>query len=99
MARRNSEKMFTNSQEFLQKNTYSAKDMDEFASIMKTTKGLIKAYWCEGKTCESNIKEATTASTRLKLLDAKKKIKLVFTVAKRQSMNGTSAKLINSSKA
>ena len=68
-------KMFTNSQEFLQKNTYSAKDMDEFASIMKTTKGLIKAYWCEGKTCESNIKEATTASTRLKLLDAKKEDK------------------------
>ncbi len=64
--------MFKNSQEFLEKNTFSASNMAEFKNIMKTTKGIIKAYWCEDRACESSIKEETTASTRLKLLDAKK---------------------------
>lgn len=66
------DKMFKKSQQFLKTNTFETENYDEFKKIMKTTKGLIKTYWCEDETCEEKIKEETKATTRLKKLDAKK---------------------------
>jgi prolyl-tRNA synthetase len=64
-------RMLSNSREFLAKNTFEAKDYGEFKEIMNTTKGFIKAFWCEDPECETKIKEETKASTRCKPLDAK----------------------------
>ncbi len=66
------EKMFANSKEFLNKNIFEAENYQEFQKIMKTKKGLIKAFWCENPTCEAKIKKETKATTRLRPLNAKK---------------------------
>lgn len=56
---------------FLKKNTHSAKNYEEFQHIMNTTKGFIRAFWCENAECEKKIKEETKATTRCLPLDAK----------------------------
>jgi len=66
------DKMLENSKKFLADNIREAKTFDEFKEIMKTKRGFIKAFWCEDPKCEASIKEETKASTRLKLLDAKR---------------------------
>ncbi len=66
------EKMLNNHSKFFAENTHQVKTYDEFKKIMKTTKGIIKAFWCEKPECEAKIKEETKATTRCKLLDAKK---------------------------
>lgn len=63
--------MLENSKKFLKENTREAKTYDDFKEIMKTTRGFIKAFWCEDVNCETKIKEETKASTRCKPLDAK----------------------------
>lgn len=65
-------KLLKNSETFLKENTYEAKSYEDFKKIMKTTRGFIKAFWCEDKDCETKIKEETKASTRVKPLNAKK---------------------------
>src|SRR3989344_2179035 len=64
-------KMFEKAKNFLTENIREAKSYEEFKSIMGSTKGFIKSYWCEGPSCEAKIKEETKATTRLKSLDAK----------------------------
>lgn len=66
------DKMLGNSRSFLEENTYRAKTYDEFKKIMKSTRGFIKAFWCEDPKCEASIKNETKATTRLKELNAKK---------------------------
>jgi prolyl-tRNA synthetase len=63
--------MLEKSKSFLEENTRVAKNYSEFKEIMKTKRGMIKAFWCEDPACEKSIKEETKASTRCKLLDAK----------------------------
>jgi prolyl-tRNA synthetase len=63
--------MLQNSKKFLIENTHEVKNYDEFKEIMKTTRGFIKAFWCEDLECEKKIKEETKASTRCRPLDAK----------------------------
>ncbi len=58
--------MFDKSQKSLAENTHVAGSYDEFKNIMKTTRGFIKAYWCQGKDCETKIKEETKATTRVR---------------------------------
>lgn len=75
-------KMYENSQKFLEENIHQAKSYPEFKKMMKTkrgfmsgarkAKGFIKAFWCEDPKCEAAIKEETKATTRLRLLEAKK---------------------------
>ena len=65
------EAMLESSRKFLKENTFEVKDYDEFKKVMKTTRGFIKAFWCEDEACEKSIKEETKASTRLKPLEAK----------------------------
>lgn len=62
--------MLKASQKSLVDSTHEAKDYDQFKTIMKTTKGFIKAFWCEDKNCETKIKEETKASTRCKPFEA-----------------------------
>ena len=62
--------MLESSQKMLNDMTYEAPDYNSFKDIMKSTRGFIKAYWCEDKNCESAIKEETKASTRCLPLDS-----------------------------
>jgi len=62
--------MYKASQESLKAMTHEVNDYNEFKKIMKTTRGFIKAFWCEDKKCETKIKDETKASTRCKPLDA-----------------------------
>ncbi len=50
--------------------TFEPVDYEEFKQIMSTTRGYLKAYWCESKECEAKIKEETKATTRCLPLDA-----------------------------
>ncbi|MBU1017228.1 proline--tRNA ligase, partial [Patescibacteria group bacterium] len=72
-------KMLENQEKFLYErakknmdaNIRMARDYGEFKDLMRTKKGFIKAFWCEGERCEAKIKEETKATTRLLPLDAK----------------------------
>ncbi len=44
--------------------TYTAKTLDEFANIMNTTPGFIKADWCGDAECEAKIKEIRGTKSR-----------------------------------
>ncbi len=44
--------------------TFEASDYQDFKRIMDTTRGFIKAFWCENPSCEAKIKEETKATTR-----------------------------------
>ena len=44
--------------------TYTAKNLDEFAKIMNTTPGFIKADWCGNESCELKIKEIRGTKSR-----------------------------------
>lgn len=71
--------LFDESEKFLKKNTFEVDSYEEFKKIMSTTRGFIKAYWCEDPECEKKIKEETKASTRCLPLDSKdEKGKCIF---------------------
>lgn len=44
--------------------TFDVTTYAEFKEKMSTTKGFLKAFWCEDPVCEKTIKNETTASTR-----------------------------------
>lgn len=44
--------------------TFEVTDYDQFKNIMDTTRGFLKAFWCEEPACEKAIKEETKATTR-----------------------------------
>lgn len=48
----------------LQANTHDVTSFSEFEEIMRTTRGFIRALWCEEASCEAAIKEKTKANTR-----------------------------------
>jgi prolyl-tRNA synthetase len=56
--------MLESSQKMLKDMTHEIFDYDSFKEVMKTTRGFIKAYWCEDKDCEAMIKAETKATTR-----------------------------------
>ncbi len=62
--------LFAKAKAFRDENTRTAENYDEFKNIMRTTRGFIKAFWCEGDECEKKIKEETKATTRCLPLDA-----------------------------
>lgn len=62
--------LFRKAQEFLQANTHTVDSYDEFKTIMETSRGFLKALWCEDAACEARIKEETKATTRCLPLDA-----------------------------
>lgn len=44
--------------------TYTAKNLEEFTSILENKTGFIKAMWCGDRECEDKIKEITGATSR-----------------------------------
>lgn len=65
--------MYNQSLSFLKKNTFETTDYQEFKKIMETSRGYIKALWCEDPACEKNIKDETKATTRCLPLDSAEK--------------------------
>ncbi|MEK7587934.1 MAG: His/Gly/Thr/Pro-type tRNA ligase C-terminal domain-containing protein, partial [Patescibacteria group bacterium] len=63
--------LFAKAKAFLDENTREASSFDEFKTIMNSTRGFIRAFWCEDAECETKIKEETKASTRCLPLDDK----------------------------
>ncbi len=63
--------LFEKMKKFTLENTHSVDSYDEFKKIMETTRGFIKAMWCEDPDCEKKIKEETKATTRVLPLDSK----------------------------
>ncbi|MCP6718104.1 MAG: proline--tRNA ligase [Patescibacteria group bacterium] len=63
--------LFTKSTKHLKENTRQALNYKEFKDTMKSSKGFIRAFWCENQKCEKKIKKETKASTRLLEIDAK----------------------------
>ena len=63
--------LFSAAKVFLEANTRNADTLVEFEEIMKSVRGLIRAFWCEEASCEAAIKEKTKAATRCLPLDAK----------------------------
>lgn len=63
--------LFDRAKKFLDTNTREATSLDEFKEIMNTSRGFIRAFWCEDVACEAAIKEETKATTRCLPLNAK----------------------------
>lgn len=62
--------LFGKAKAFLEENTQDVSTYDEFKTIMNSSRGFIRAFWCEGPACEGMIKEETKASTRCLPLNA-----------------------------
>ena len=63
--------LFAKHKKFTKDNTRDAASYDTFKEIMGTSRGFIRAFWCEEASCEAEIKTETKASTRCLPLDAK----------------------------
>jgi prolyl-tRNA synthetase len=63
-------RLFAKQKAFLDSRTYTVDDYARFKEIMATTKGFLKAFWCEDPECEKQIKTETKATTRCLPLDA-----------------------------
>lgn len=63
--------LFAKAKKFRDDNTRDAGSYEEFKKIMSSTRGFIRAFWCEDAACEATIKEETKASTRLLPVKAK----------------------------
>lgn len=63
--------LYKQAEDFLSENTHKVEVFEEFSRIMKHEKGFLIVPWCEQTDCEMAIKEATTAMSRARLLDAK----------------------------
>ena len=70
--------LFTQAQEFLKKNTHTAKTYKEFLEIIEKKKGFVKVGWCGARECEDKIQEETTATIRLIPFDSKPKGKCIY---------------------
>jgi len=64
-------RLFDKQKKLLDANTHDVSKYDEFKKIMDTTRGFLRAFWCEDATCEKAIKDETKATTRCLPLDAK----------------------------
>lgn len=63
--------LFNKAKKFRDENTRDAANFDEFKKIMETTRGFIRAFWCEEAGCEEEIKKETKATTRCLPMDPK----------------------------
>jgi len=56
--------MFKKAQAKTSELTHEVNSYNELQEIMKSSRGYIKAFWCESEECEKQIKEETKATTR-----------------------------------
>lgn len=61
--------LFDAHKKFTEDHTFSVDSYDEFKKIMGSSRGFIKAHWCENPQCEAEIKKDTKATTRCLPLD------------------------------
>ncbi len=61
--------LFEKHKKFTEDHTFSVDSYDEFKKIMGSSRGFIKAHWCENPQCEAEIKKDTKATTRCLPLD------------------------------
>lgn len=66
--------LFEAHKKFTQDHTFTADSYEDFKKIMETTKGFIRAHWCENADCEAEIKKDTKATTRCLPLDSKEEL-------------------------
>jgi prolyl-tRNA synthetase len=66
--------LFNKHRKFTEDHTFEANTYEEFKKIMETTKGFIKAFWCEDSKCEAEIKAETKATTRCLPMDFKNEV-------------------------
>lgn len=66
--------LFEKATKFLHDNTHEVNTYEDFKKIMQTSRGLLKAMWCEDAGCEAKIKTDTKATTRCLPLDANEEI-------------------------
>ncbi|MBI2405076.1 proline--tRNA ligase [Candidatus Gottesmanbacteria bacterium] len=64
--------LFAKAKKFLEQHTHEVSSYDEFKKIMSSTRGFLRAFWCEDADCEVKIKEETKATTRCLPVDSKK---------------------------
>lgn len=57
------ENLFRQAKEFLDKNTYTVKDENEFIEKIKAG-GYLVGFWCGNETCEENLQKKTKATIR-----------------------------------
>lgn len=57
-------RLFEKQKEFLAAHTHDVESYDEFKKIMESSRGYIRAFWCEDMECEAKIKTETKATTR-----------------------------------
>lgn len=62
--------LFQKHKKFTEDNTFIVDSYEDFKKIMSSTRGFLKAHWCENAECEAKIKEETKATTRCLPLDA-----------------------------
>ena len=63
--------LFEKAKTYLDTNTRDVHSWDEFLALMNSTRGFIRALWCEDAACEKEIKEKTKACTRVLPLGSK----------------------------
>ena len=56
--------LFQKAKRFLEENTTTVKNYDEFREVLKKKGGFIRACWCSSSRCEEKIKEETGATIR-----------------------------------
>lgn len=64
--------LYAKAKKFLEDNIRTVQTFEEFKTIMTTTRGFIRAFWCQTAACEAAIKEETKVSTRCLPLDSVK---------------------------
>lgn len=62
--------LYATAHKHLTDNTHDVAEFSQFEEIMKTSRGFIRAFWCEEASCEAAIKEKTKAATRCLPLSA-----------------------------
>ncbi len=64
--------LFAKAKKFLTEHTHEVSSYDEFKQIMSSSRGFLRAFWCEDADCEAAIKEDSKATTRCLPLDSRK---------------------------
>ncbi len=63
--------LFKKAKKFISENTHDVTNWQEFKNIMESSRGFLRAFWCEETSCEASIKEETKATSRCLPLNAK----------------------------
>lgn len=66
------QELYRRAKQFLEQNTHTTTSYEQFKKIMRSKRGILLAFWCEGDVCEEKIRAETKATTRALPLNAKR---------------------------